>query len=360
MRNSKIPSLLPTFHCVFGARRLALTIVALLGWWAVTSMAAELTPDHPPRLPNLDRRAEAAAKGKATLTKSNPQRDEAENVLRARLPKVKVQRHDIVNSPRWIAAGDEFLTGPNGKGKGATGEHVKKLPLNDPHRVVKGFVDEHAAIFGHDSSALANARVSRDYVAAQTGMRTTVWEQQHEELPIFEAVFMGHVTKKGELINISSQFLPQPSAAARKGMPKRADGDITPTLTAAQAISKAALHLGDDPALAGDVTAVDAPQGVERRQNFRGGAAVGETIARLCWLPLNEAEMRLCWKISITSRAQKALYHVLVDAETGEVWVRNCLTSDATIASYRVYTSDSPTPFSPGYSSPGNQNQPAA
>src|SRR5436190_4975851 len=112
MRNSRILSLLPNFHRLIRERQHALALMAYLGASAVISMAAELTPDHPPRLPNLDRRAEAAAKGKATLTKSNPQRDEAENDLRARLPKVKVQRHDIVNSPRWIAAGDEFLTGP--------------------------------------------------------------------------------------------------------------------------------------------------------------------------------------------------------------------------------------------------------
>ena len=147
-------------------------------------MAADVLPDHPARLPNLDRRAELAVKDKATANKSNLERETAEGALRARLPKVKVQRHPIVASPRWIAAGDEFLTGPDGSGKGATGERVKNFPESDPHRVVKGFVDEHAAIFGHDSSALANARVSRDYVASNTGMRTTVWEQQHDGLLI--------------------------------------------------------------------------------------------------------------------------------------------------------------------------------
>ena len=46
------------------------------------------------------------------------------------------------------------------------------------------------------------------------------------------------------------------------------------------------------------------------------------------------------------------MFRVLVDAATGEALVRRCLTTDISDATYRVYTSDSPTPFSPGYPSP--------
>jgi hypothetical protein len=48
------------------------------------------------------------------------------------------------------------------------------------------------------------------------------------------------------------------------------------------------------------------------------------------------------------------MFRMLVDAQTGEIWVRQCLTAYISNASYRVYTSDSPSPFSPGLSSPGS------
>jgi len=45
---------------------------------------------------------------------------------------------------------------------------------------------------------------------------------------------------------------------------------------------------------------------------------------------------------------------VLVDADTGEVQVRHTLTEHVSNASYRVFTSDSPTPFSPGHATPSS------
>jgi len=38
-------------------------------------------------------------------------------------------------------------------------------------------------------------------------MRTVVWEQQVDEIPVFEAIFISHTTSKGELVNIASQFI---------------------------------------------------------------------------------------------------------------------------------------------------------
>src|SRR6185369_1827124 len=43
---------------------------------------------------------------------------------------------------------------------------------------------------------------------------------------------------------------------------------------------------------------------------------------------------------------------ILVDAQNGAVLVRHCLTSYISEATYRVYLSDSPSPFSPGHPTP--------
>jgi hypothetical protein len=52
------------------------------------------------------------------------------------------------------------------------------------------------------------------------------------------------------------------------------------------------------------------------------------------------------------------MFRVLVDVETGEVKIRRCLTEYISDATYRVFTSDSPSPFSPGHPTP-NSAQPA-
>ena len=315
-------------------------------------------------LPNLDRRQErlAAANAAAPTLRaaSLPDRDAAEATLRLRLPELQLERHPIVGSPRWISARDGFLTGPDGRGRGAADFTAAGLAANDPHRVVKSFVREHSAVFGHDDAALDAARVNRDYLTEHNGMRTTVWHQEHQGIELFEGVFIAHTTVQGELVNVASQFVPDPAQAAGNGDPIfAAAGLIAPAISAVEALAAASIDLGDETLLAGEVTAVDESIGPARRQKFRGGAIKGEASVRLCWLPMNENELKLCWRVMLKTRQSLARYRVVVDAATGEVLVRHCMTTDLSNASYRVFTGDSPTPFSPGYASPGNTNQPA-
>ena len=111
------------------------------------------------RLPNLDRRLErltaANAAAPAIRATGPPERNAAEATLRARLPRVQIDRDPIHGQVKWLAAYDGFLTGPNGAGRGLTaGPALRAVPMNDPHRIIKAFINEHAAIFGHDTRAL--------------------------------------------------------------------------------------------------------------------------------------------------------------------------------------------------------------
>ncbi len=332
--------------------------IFLTGWPAFAA-----THDHD-ALPNLDRRLErlaaANAAAPAIRAASLPARDAAEATLRARLLELQLERHEITRSLKWVTARDGFLTGPDGRGRGAADFGAAGFAANDPHRVVKSFVREHSALFGHDDAALDAARVSRDYITAQNGMHTAIWQQQHQGIDVFEGVFIAHTTGQGELVNVASQFVPDPAQAAGNGdLIFAAAGLIAPAITAVDALAAASAHLDEEPLLAGEVTAVDEPIGPERRQKFRGGALKGEASVRLCWLPMDENELKLCWRVMLKTRQSLARYRVVVDAATGEVLVRHCMTTDLSNASYRVFTGDSPTPFSPGYSSPGNTNQPA-
>ena len=114
------------------------------------------------------------------------------------------------------------------------------VPASDPHRPIKAFLNEHAQLFGHGAEALDNARVKRDYVTPHNGLRTVVWEQQLDGIPVFRSMLMGHVTKRGELVSIASQFLPDLAQGADAGTPDRAAVQSAPPVSAAQAIVKAA------------------------------------------------------------------------------------------------------------------------
>jgi hypothetical protein len=99
------------------------------------------------------------------------------------------------------------------------------------------------------------------------------------------------------------------------------------------------------------------PTGPDKKQQFRSSALVDDAVARLVWLPMNRGTLRLAWSVVLNGRTSGELCNIVVDAQTGEAVVRHSWTAYQVASSYRVYPSDSPTPFSPAYSSP-NSNQP--
>ncbi len=312
-------------------------------------------------LPNVDRRLEPLRAAALFQPAAAPKaRVDAENVLRSRLPGLETERHEITRSPQWVSARDGFLTGPNGVGRGAEPGFVAAgagFAAADPHRVAKSFVNEHAALFGHDAAVLERAEVKRDYMTAHNGTRTVVWQQRHEGVEVFEAVFVAHTTKDGELMNVASQFLPDETRAAAPADVLALAG-AGPAISAERSLRNAVVDL--DPEAGEDqvVTALDEPSGVERRQRFSGTALRGEAMVRLVWLPMDADRMRLCWRVMLKAKSNPARYRVLVDAASGEVWKRDCLTTDLSNASYMVFTGESPTPLTPSYAAPGETAQP--
>ena len=101
------------------------------------------------------------------------------------------------------------------------------------------------------------------------------------------------------------------------------------------------------------MTAVGQPAtSPEKSWKFNAPFLLGEGEAKLTWLPVDHEKLRLCWDIVLTSRSRREMFRVLVDAHSGEVLVRHRLTQYISDATYNVFTSDSPSPFSPGDSTP--------
>ncbi|MEO6183672.1 MAG: M36 family metallopeptidase, partial [Verrucomicrobiota bacterium] len=297
-------------------------------------------------LPNSDQRKPQA---QTALHRKNA---EAKNHLRKGLPKAQVEFDEIVGSPKLISSPDGFLSGKKANGRGISAKTSADYPANEPHRATKAFLKEHHALFGHGPEVLVNAKIKRDFVTPHNGMRTVVWEQQLNDISVFEGLLISHTTKNEELVNISSHFLPDQAQAARNGARNQLEQNGEPRISAQAAISIAVENIGEKIGTH-EIESMDTQaQGAERRQKFKSARPSGETETRLVWLPMNAKEMRLCWEIILTSHARGEMFRLLVDAQTGEVLLRRCLTNYISNASYRVYTSDSPSPFSPGHSTP--------
>lgn len=331
-------------------RRLA--VLLMTTWWAgAAGVHGFHKPPHDP-LPNFDRR------GREARDQRLPEgRVRAADRLRDRMPGLRIDFDDRTGSPKFIAAREGFLTGPNGEGRAIPATAAQAVPAGDPHRAIKAFLNEHAGLFEHNAQALTTARLKRDFATGHNGLRTVIWQQELDGLPVYEAVLAGHITRQGELVNLSSQFLPDPEAAANAGAPGRAGRLAAPRVGPADAVRLAAAAVGEELQLAGLAAVEEKPVGPEKRQAFRAPPLPGSAQVRLVWLPLDRATLRLCWQVELTRRAGGERYRVLVDADNGEALLRRCLTVYLRDAAYRVFPSDSPSPFSPAYPAP-TTNQP--
>jgi hypothetical protein len=219
---------------------------------------------------------------------------------------------------------------------------------------VKRFLDENAALFGHGAEVLASARITREFVGEHNGLRTIVWEQRLDGIPLFQSVIIAHITRQGELVNLTSLFLPEVEKAARLNQAGRAALLAAPPIAARQAVVAAAASVGDVIPTEAVIALDPQPNGLRQLQHFTAAPLSGKTRVQLTWLPFDGSLLRLCWQIELTSRRQGVMYLILVDAQSGEVLVRYNLTVAASPATYLVFPSDSPSPFSPGHATPSS------
>ena len=120
----------------------------------------------------------------------------------------------------------------------------------DPHAPLKQFLDENAALFGRGADILSTAVISREYVTDRTGVRTVVWQQQLDGIPVFEALLKAHITKRGELASLSQRMLTDAEAAAKMTPAVRAAFIAASPLSARTALVNAIDHIREpgDPA----------------------------------------------------------------------------------------------------------------
>jgi hypothetical protein len=301
-----------------------------------------------------DKRMEAAPLLAAPGAKSAA----AQARLRERVSNVMVHRDPLTGSPKNISSPRSFLTGPAGEGKSVPAETLRGFPKDQASSPVKAFVSEYRDIFGFGAEAIDAAQLKRDDTTPRSGIRSLVWQQHLDGLPVFGAIFKASLTSNGELINVGSTFVADPPAAAAHGSPRGLRAQAQPAISPERAIIAAAHDVGVEISPA-DLKAAGAAKGQERRQLFRA-TGLNNAEAELVWLPMNADSLRLCWKVIFVSRASGRMFQTLVDEETSEVIVRQSLTSDIQNAQYNVYTGESPTPSNPDLASPSSDQPPAA
>jgi hypothetical protein len=325
-------------------------VVALAGFFP-SNLSAH---DEPRReaLPNIDRRG---AQG-GPPARPAAAAEEARATLIERVPGLFVDWDPVTGAPKHVQSPRGFLTGPDGDGGAVKSPATRAVAARDPLRAVKTFLTEHRGLFGHGPEALDRAPKKRDHSDAHNGLRSVIWQQEVDGIPVFEALLKAHVTARGELVNIGSAWMRDAETAADSGTPNRADLLANPRISAAEALALAGSSVAD-PLETREVAPSGEAAGATRRRAFTA-PGLSDATAELVWLPMGADSLRLCWQTIFSSNERGQMFLALVDAETGEIQLRRSLTEDISNASYRVFTSDSPTPFSPGHPTPSTVQPP--
>lgn len=294
-------------------------------------------PETPTREPlgTFDVRLEAAQR--VTLS---PEREATLAEFKKQMAGVSVDFDPVTRSPKWIGATSRLLTEPGSPPRS-----------KESDAVVRQFIEQHREIFGHGAAVLERSRRVTDYSTARSPSRKVVWHQQLDGIDLFEAVLQANLTADAALINIGSQMMPSPESAMDAA--KRASLISNPPVAVEKAVAAAGQNIGENIMAESVKPLAAAVARADRQQSFRA-AMLTDADAKLTWLPMSEKEVRLAWDVTLTSRSRAEMYRVLVDAENGSVLVRQPLTAYISPATYRVYTTESPTPFSPGHETPSS------
>ena len=263
-----------------------------------------------------------------------------------RVPGLAIEMNRALGAPEFIRSTTSMLT------RAAVG------PADAP-TVVKRYVADHRALFGVTPAQLDNARVVRDAVSAHNGVRTIWWQQEIDGAPIIGSDLRANVLPDGRLVTIGSRMLPESSLDIARAR--------AVNLSPARAVRLAAANIGvalnaNEPLVrvAAPVLApIGAPVRVERTEFVRTAALSSNPVADRVFFPVTFGDVRPAWRVFVSAANDANNYEIIIDAADGSILSRvNHTLYGSGPASYRVWTSDSPAPLTPGPATPDGTQAP--
>ena len=126
---------------------------------------------------------------------------------------------------------------------------------------------------------------------------------------MFEAVLISHTSRRGELVNISDQFLPDPTGAVARGGQNLTNLSASLSVSARRAVAIAAGQIDErlsEEQVEADKVSNPNPSVSDpvKRQTFRASVLKGAAEAKLVWLPMNPEQLHLCWDVLLTGRTR--------------------------------------------------------
>lgn len=270
--------------------------------------------------------------------------EQAKAQVLAAVPSASIDFDQYTGTVSSIRSTEQFLTG------------TEPNPLHrpTPFDACYRYINAYPALFQISADEVWQARIIRNYQTKHNKVHHVTLQQRFNGADISGARIVANVMDDGRLINFGSTFLPRP------------EGDFTVPaiiISDAEAIRLAAANVGIElsadpiPAPLGqEDLAADEVAGTRRStwQHLPELRADEPVITKLVYFPRTRTDVRPAWSVVVPALGIGHTYDILVDASDGTILERtNRLVNDTTQpATYRIFTSDSPQPGSPGRPAP--------
>jgi hypothetical protein len=269
--------------------------------------------------------------------------------------RVRQKAEQIKDSARWNIefsaelGAPEIIAAPVGK---------DERPLTGPDganrtETLRRFLKQNSDLFGLDDAQIDTLEMTADYANPDGRLAFVHLAQKIGGVPVFRGEVKAGFTKRGEMFRVINDLAPgldyeNPSA------------DFG---SAERAVSSAARYIG----LTANESLLKRTEADsdELKIVFERGRFADRPIAEKIYFPVAAGAARAAWRVLLWTRDEA--FHLIIDAETGELLWRKNLTERQTLpATYNVYgndpgmlrTADSPTPCTPGCSDPNSCPQP--
>ncbi len=253
-----------------------------------------------------------------------------------RVPLLRWDDDHLFGTVHFLRSTAAFLTGPS---------------PDAPLEVVRRFLLDNRDIFELSAKDVDGALVTRDFSTHGGLMHHVTLQQAIGGVPVYGNMLRANVTGRGEMINAGGSIVPEPVGGWKIPASRLSAGDALRI-----AARNAGIYVSSG-ATAGESSGVSEKTAWQVGAEFDSWTPV--TTERV-YFALSREEMRPAYHVVIPTKGVGHTYDVIVDASSGDVlWRHNWLCNETTQpVTYRVYTSDSPAPGTPGPSTPNGWQAP--
>ena len=190
--------------------------------------------------------------------------------------------------------------------------------------IALSFVNQQATALGLNPGDIAAHAVRNEIHTRLTGATRIYLRQVCQGLPLYNGQLQVNVNRDGRVMSVNNAFMRNCTSAVNT---------TQPLLSASEAVSRAAEHMGIESA--GQPMVLRVNRGLQQVTFLQADDISRERIeARLMLLAIRRGEVRLVWNFQIHTLDSEHAHDFNVDAISGKVWTRfDWVASD----SYRVY-----------------------